>query len=111
MKQLIRYCMEHRLLVFLVFAALAVAGFMSFSAVPMDAIPDLGENQVIVYADWPGRTPKDVEDHDDTCAGAYPLVHRQGQRDPAAHVGALHRRHDLRAGDNSGGSPAQQSAA
>ena len=54
--------MEHRLLVFLVFAALAVAGFMSFSMVPMDAIPDLGENQVIVYADWPGRTPKDVED-------------------------------------------------
>jgi len=62
MKQLIRYCMEHRLLVFIVFAALAVAGIRSFSAVPIDAIPDLGENQVIVYADWPGRTPKDIED-------------------------------------------------
>lgn len=62
MKGLIRYCMEHRLLVFLLFAAVAVAGFISFSQVPIDAIPDLGENQVIVYADWPGRTPKDVED-------------------------------------------------
>ena len=62
MKGLIRYCMDHRLLVFLAFAGIAVAGFISFSRVPIDAIPDLGENQVIVYADWPGRTPKDVED-------------------------------------------------
>ncbi|MFA6504607.1 MAG: efflux RND transporter permease subunit, partial [Treponemataceae bacterium] len=62
MKALIRYCLEHRLLVFIAFAAIAVAGFVSFSQVPIDAIPDLGENQVIVYADWPGRTPKDVED-------------------------------------------------
>ncbi len=30
--------------------------------VPVDAIPDLGENQQIVYAEWPGRSPQDVED-------------------------------------------------
>lgn len=30
--------------------------------VPVDAIPDIGELQVIVYADWPGRTPVDMED-------------------------------------------------
>ena len=30
--------------------------------VPVDAIPDLGENQQIVYAQWPGRSPQDVED-------------------------------------------------
>lgn len=30
--------------------------------VPVDAIPDISENQVIVAADWPGRTPQDVED-------------------------------------------------
>jgi len=29
---------------------------------PVDAIPDIGELQVIVYVDWPGRSPKDVED-------------------------------------------------
>ena len=29
---------------------------------PIDAIPDLSENQVIVYADWPGRSPQEVED-------------------------------------------------
>ena len=30
--------------------------------VPVDAIPDLGENQQIVYTEWPGRSPQDVED-------------------------------------------------
>ncbi|MFA6319259.1 MAG: efflux RND transporter permease subunit, partial [Elusimicrobiota bacterium] len=29
---------------------------------PVDAIPDLSENQVIVFADWPGRSPQEVED-------------------------------------------------
>ena len=30
--------------------------------VPVDAIPDIGENQQIVFTDWPGRSPRDVED-------------------------------------------------
>src|SRR6056297_705100 len=30
--------------------------------VPVDAIPDLGENQQIVYTEWPGRSPQDIED-------------------------------------------------
>ncbi len=30
--------------------------------VPVDAIPDIGENQQIVYAEWPGRSPQDMED-------------------------------------------------
>ncbi|PIR65664.1 MAG: CusA/CzcA family heavy metal efflux RND transporter, partial [Candidatus Omnitrophica bacterium CG10_big_fil_rev_8_21_14_0_10_43_8] len=29
---------------------------------PVDAIPDIGELQVLVYADWPGRSPQDIED-------------------------------------------------
>ena len=29
--------------------------------VPVDAIPDIGENQQIVYTDWPGRSPQDIE--------------------------------------------------
>ena len=29
---------------------------------PMDAIPDLSENQVIVFTDWMGRSPKEIED-------------------------------------------------
>ena len=30
--------------------------------VPVDAIPDLGENQQIVFTEWPGRSPQDIED-------------------------------------------------
>ncbi|MCZ6715145.1 MAG: efflux RND transporter permease subunit [Deltaproteobacteria bacterium] len=30
--------------------------------VPVDAIPDIGENQQIVFTEWPGRSPQDVED-------------------------------------------------
>ncbi|MEZ5011651.1 MAG: efflux RND transporter permease subunit [Bacteroidales bacterium] len=36
---------------------------------PVDAIPDLGENQQIVYTEWSGRSPQDVEDQ-----VSYPLT-------------------------------------
>ncbi|MCB0493859.1 MAG: efflux RND transporter permease subunit, partial [Cyclobacteriaceae bacterium] len=36
--------------------------FLPSDPVPVDAIPDLGENQRIVFADWPGRSPQDIED-------------------------------------------------
>lgn len=37
-------------------------GFLPKNPVPVDAIPDIGENQQIVFTDWPGRSPQDVED-------------------------------------------------
>ncbi|MCM4158495.1 efflux RND transporter permease subunit [Antarcticibacterium flavum] len=37
-------------------------GFLPNDPVPVDAIPDIGENQQIVFADWPGRSPQDIED-------------------------------------------------
>ncbi|MCD4732099.1 MAG: efflux RND transporter permease subunit [Bacteroidales bacterium] len=37
-------------------------GFLPNDPVPVDAIPDLGENQQIVYTQWPGRSPQDIED-------------------------------------------------
>ncbi len=37
-------------------------GIWAVSHTPVDAIPDLSENQVIVYADWSGRSPQEVED-------------------------------------------------
>jgi Cu(I)/Ag(I) efflux system membrane protein CusA/SilA len=53
----------------LVAAALAVAPFgwgfgeaAGIDPVPVDAIPNLGENQQIIFAEWPGRSPQDVED-------------------------------------------------
>src|SRR5207302_5032272 len=43
-------------------AALAVWGVYAVLHTPMDAIPDLSENQVIVFTDWMGRSPKEVQD-------------------------------------------------
>ena len=37
-------------------------GALPSDPVPVDAIPDIGENQQIVFTDWPGRSPQDVED-------------------------------------------------
>ncbi len=37
-------------------------GFLPHDPVPVDAIPDIGENQQIVFTNWPGRSPQDVED-------------------------------------------------
>ena len=41
--------------------ALAIAGFWSWRHVPVDAIPDLSDNQVIVWAEWPGKSPQDMD--------------------------------------------------
>jgi len=37
-------------------------GFLPNDPVPVDAIPDIGENQQIVYTEWHGRSPQDIED-------------------------------------------------
>ncbi len=37
-------------------------GLLPKDSVPVDAIPDIGENQQIVFTDWPGRSPQDIED-------------------------------------------------
>ena len=37
-------------------------GMVPRDPVPVDAIPDIGENQQIVYTEWPGRSPQDIED-------------------------------------------------
>ncbi len=59
---LIRWCLDHRFLVILFTLAILGAGYYCLVNTPVDAIPDIGEKQVIVIADWPGRSPQDVED-------------------------------------------------
>jgi len=59
---LIGWCLRNRFLVILFTLALVASGYYCMSNTPVDAIPDIGEKQVIVYADWPGRDPKVVED-------------------------------------------------
>jgi len=73
LNRLIRYCLENKLVVGLVLAVFIVGGiavapfdwrtqWLPRSPVPVDAIPDIGENQQIVFTAWPGRSPQDVED-------------------------------------------------
>ncbi|MCP4639391.1 MAG: efflux RND transporter permease subunit [bacterium] len=71
--RLIRFCMQNGLLVALALGGLILWGLMVApfdwdlgglprDPVPVDAIPDLGENQQIVFTEWPGRSPQDIED-------------------------------------------------
>ncbi|WP_372627039.1 efflux RND transporter permease subunit [Arsukibacterium sp.] len=65
-------CLKQKLLVILLSGLLLVVGAayapfgwqssMPLEPVAVDAIPNLGENQQIVFTDWPGRSPQDVED-------------------------------------------------
>lgn len=70
--RVIRFCLENKLVVFLLILffigwGTLVAPFdwelgLPRDPVPVDAIPDIGENQQIVFTDWMGRSPQDVED-------------------------------------------------
>ncbi len=61
-RALLDFCIRERLVVLMACLAVLAFGWYATSAVPLDAIPDIGENQVIVLTQWPGRSPKDVED-------------------------------------------------
>ena len=62
MKRLIDFCIRERLLIALASVALIAYGIYATRNVPVDAIPNVGENQVIVLTEWMGRSPKDIED-------------------------------------------------
>src|SRR5688572_109682 len=60
--RLIEFSLKNRFLVVLAYLLLAGWGYWALISTPIDAIPDLSENQVIVFVDWPGRSPQEVED-------------------------------------------------
>src|SRR5437763_4291654 len=61
-ERLIEWSIRNRYLVMFLAAALAVWAAYAVVNTPVDAIPDLSENQVIVFTDWMGRSPREVED-------------------------------------------------
>src|SRR5205085_81586 len=61
-ERLIELSIRNRFLVLIIAAALTVAGVYALLNTPIDAIPDLSENQVIVFTDWMGRSPREIED-------------------------------------------------
>ena len=73
MNAVIRFCLENKWIVPLFIVCITAWGvmvapfdwkldFLPRNPVPVDAIPDIGENQQIVFTKWPGRSPRDVED-------------------------------------------------
>jgi len=62
MKWFLDFCIRERLIVFVLMAAAIGFGWKALHEVPLDAIPNVGENQVIVLTEWMGRSPKDIED-------------------------------------------------
>ncbi|MFC1541607.1 efflux RND transporter permease subunit [Candidatus Latescibacterota bacterium] len=78
--KIIRFCLENKLIVFLMLIVILAWGIMVApfdwdigglprNPVPVDAIPDIGENQQIVFTEWMGRSPQDIEDQ-----VSYPLT-------------------------------------
>jgi CzcA family heavy metal efflux pump len=67
--QLISLSLKNRYIVLLIAAALFAWGIYAIRENPIDAIPDLSENQVIVFTEWQGRSPQIMEDQ-----VTYPLV-------------------------------------
>jgi len=73
LNKIIRFFLENKLVTFLaliIFISWGIVnspfgwdtGILPNDPVPVDAIPDIGENQQIVYTEWPGRSPQDIED-------------------------------------------------
>ena len=60
--RIIEYCGHNRGIVVILVAMLVFAGLYSMRQIPLDAIPDLSDPQVIIYTEWPGRSPNLVED-------------------------------------------------
>src|SRR5665213_12278 len=59
---IIAWSLRNRFIVISAFLIVCAWGVFALKTTPVDAIPDLSENQVIVYADWSGRSPQEVED-------------------------------------------------
>jgi len=68
-QKLIELSLRHRVVVLLIAAGLFAWGIYSVKKNPVDAIPDLSDNQVIVFTEWSGRSPQIMEDQ-----VTYPLV-------------------------------------
>ena len=68
---IITWSIRNRVLVILAALAVGAAGVGALAVLPVDAIPDLSENQVIAFADWMGHSPREVEDQ-----VTYPLAVR-----------------------------------
>lgn len=61
-EKIIEYCARNKFIVILAYLIIIGWGIWAVGHTPLDAIPDLSENQVIVFTEWMGRSPQLVED-------------------------------------------------
>jgi Cu(I)/Ag(I) efflux system membrane protein CusA/SilA len=61
-EKIIEYSARNRFIILTIFALIIAVGIWAVYQTPVDAIPDLSDNQVIVFTDYPGRSPQVVED-------------------------------------------------
>ena len=69
LSRIIELCSRNRFLVFTATAFLALAGFWCLTRIPLDALPDISDVQVIVHTPWNGQPPGIIEDQ-----VTYPIV-------------------------------------
>ncbi|PYP90891.1 MAG: CusA/CzcA family heavy metal efflux RND transporter [Candidatus Angelobacter sp. Gp1-AA117] len=67
--RIIEWCAENRFLVFAGTLAVVLAGIWSISNIPLDALPDISDVQVIIHTNWEGQPPNIIEDQ-----VTYPIV-------------------------------------
>jgi Cu(I)/Ag(I) efflux system membrane protein CusA/SilA len=60
--KLIDWCLKNRFVVLVFTGVVILWGIYAINRVPVDAIPDIGENQQIIFVDWPGRDAQTIED-------------------------------------------------
>jgi cobalt-zinc-cadmium resistance protein CzcA len=60
-QRIIRFSLQHRYFVFFMTAVLAVMGFISYKDTPVETFPDVTNTQIIIIAQWPGRSAEEVE--------------------------------------------------
>lgn len=61
-QKIIEQSIRNRAFVVVMFVLVALMAAFSIKTAKIDAIPDIGENQQIVFTEWPGRSPKDIEE-------------------------------------------------
>uniref|UniRef100_A0A7C6A8D0 Efflux RND transporter permease subunit n=1 Tax=candidate division WOR-3 bacterium TaxID=2052148 RepID=A0A7C6A8D0_UNCW3 len=69
--RLIDWCLKNRFIVLVIAIVAVLWSWVAMNRIPVDAIPDIGENQQIVFVDWPGRDAQTIEDQI-----TYPLTTR-----------------------------------
>ena len=61
LNKLIRYCIDNAFITLVVFGVITILSVVAIYNTPIDALPDLSENQVVVMTRWSGQTPTNVE--------------------------------------------------